>query len=403
MPLTDASCKNAKPRLKTYRISDANGMYLEVRPNGSRYWRLKYRFDGKEKLLALGVYPETTLGEARAKRDKARATLGAGQDPSAVKQEQKRERIERAAQTFELIAREWHAKNAADWTPGYASKVLDSLTQNVFPEIGKKPITDVTPKDMLDVLTKIEARGANEIASRVKQRCGAIFNYAITRLLIETNPTLPLRGSFSTPPAKNYARLSIQELPEFLRKLDAYEGRKITKLAMQFMAYTFVRTGELRGARWEEFDLVAGQWRIPAERMKMKEQHIVPLSRQVLALLKEVQSITGTGPLVFPSDGRANHPMSENTILYAIYRLGYHSRMTGHGFRGIASTALNEMGYQSDWIERQLAHGERNGVRAAYNHAQYLPQRVKMMQHWADYIDSIKHGGKVLHGKFKKA
>lgn len=403
MKLTATECKNAKPKDKPYKLADGGGMFLLVQPTGARYWRLKYRYANKEKLLALGVFPEVSLSEARQKRDAARKVLDAGDDPSNVKREKKRQTIEKSEQTFERVAREWHKKGSAKWTAGYAAKIMDSLEQNAFPSIGNRPIADISAKEMLDMLSKVEARGALEVASRVKQRCSAVFNYAITRLLTTNNPVLPLRGSFQAPKNKNHARLKIEELPEFMSKLSAYDGRKQTALAIRFLAYTFVRTGELRHARWSEFDLEAAQWRIPAERMKMKEQHIVPLSKQVLALLAELRTFNGDSVLVFPGDRVPSKPMSENTILFALYRMGYRSKMTGHGFRGIASTALNEMGYRPDVIERQLAHTERDGVRAAYNHAQYLPERIAMMQHWADYLDAISSGNKVVTGNFGKA
>lgn len=403
MKLTATECKNAKPKDKPYKLADGGGMFLLVQPNGARYWRLKYRYANREKLLALGVFPEVSLSEARQKRDVARKLLNAGEDPSNVKREQKRQTIEKSEQTFERVAREWHQKGSAKWSAGYAAKIIDSLEQNAFSSIGKRPIADISAKEILDMLSKVEARGALEIASRVKQRCSAIFNYAITKLLTTNNPVLPLRGSFQAPKNKNHARLKIEELPEFMQRLSVYDGRKQTALAIRFLAYTFVRTGELRHACWSEFDFDAAQWRIPAERMKMKEQHIVPLSKQVLALLKELKTFNGDSVLVFPGDRVPSKPMSENTILFALYRMGYRSKMTGHGFRGIASTALNEMGYRPDVIERQLAHTERDGVRAAYNHAQYLPERVAMMQHWADYLDAIAIGKKVISGKFSKA
>lgn len=403
MKLSAIECKNAKPKDKAYKLADGGGMFLLVQPSGARYWRLKYRYAGKEKLLALGVYPEVTLGEARQKRDAARKVLDAGDDPGEVKRQRRQEIIEKHEQTFEKVAREWHKKGSAQWTDGYAAKILDSLEQNAFPAIGKRPIADISAKEMLDMLSRIEARGALEIASRVKQRCSAVFNYAITRLLATNNPVLPLRGSFAAPKSKNHARLKIEELPEFMQKLAAYDGRKQTALAIRFLAYTFVRTGELRYARWAEFDFEAALWRIPAERMKMREEHIVPLSMQVIALLQELKTFNGDGELVFPGDRVPSKPMSENTILFALYRMGYRSKMTGHGFRGIASTALNEMGYRPDVIERQLAHAERDGVRAAYNHAQYLPERAAMMQQWADYLDAIATGNKVVAGSFGKA
>jgi integrase len=403
MKLTATECKNVKPKDKAYKLTDGGGMFLLIQPNGARYWRMKYRYAGKEKLLALGVFPEVTLSEARQKRDAARRLLDAGDDPGTAKREKKRQTIEKSEQTFERIAREWHKKGSANWSAAYATKIIDSLEQNVFPSIGKRPVAEISAKEMLDVLHKIEARGALETASRVKQRCSAVFNYAITKLLATSNPVLPLSGSFQAPKNKNHARLKIEEMPEFMQRLAAYDGRKQTALAIRFLAYTFVRTGELRLARWSEFDLDAAQWRIPAERMKMKEQHLVPLSKQVVALLQELKVFNGDGELVFPGDRVASKPMSENTILFALYRMGYRSKMTGHGFRGIASTALNEMGYRPDVIERQLAHTERDGVRAAYNHAQYLPERVAMMQHWADYLDAIAAGNKVVAGNFGKA
>lgn len=403
MKLTAIECKNARPKDKPYKLADGSGMFLLVQPNGARYWRLKYRYANKEKLLALGVFPEVSLSEARQKRDAARKVLDIGDDPSNVKREKKRQTIEKSEQTFERVAREWHQKGCVKWSAGYAMKIMDSLEQDAFPSIGKRPVAEISAKDMLDLLSKIEARGALETTSRVKQRCSAVFNYAITKLLTASNPVLPLQGSFQAPKNKNHTRLKIEEIPEFMQRLSAYDGRKQTALAIRFLAYTFVRTGELRHARWSEFDLDAAQWRIPAERMKMKEEHIVPLSTQVLTLLRELKTFTGESLLVFPGDRVASKPMSENTILFALYRMGYHSKMTGHGFRGVASTALNEMGYRSDVIERQLAHAERDGVRAAYNHAQYLPERIAMMQQWASYLDAISTDNKVVAGKFSKA
>jgi integrase len=275
MKLTATECKNAKPKAKAYKLADGGGMFLLVQPNGSRYWRMKYRYAGKEKLLSVGVYPEVTLSEARQARDAARKILEAGDDPANNKREQKRTAAERSEQTFERIAREWHKKGSAKWTEGYAAKIMDSLEQDVFPAMGKRPIAEITAKDMLEVLSKIEARGALETVSRVKQRCSSVFNYAITKLLTANNPVLPLRGSFQAPKNKNHARLKIEELPEFMQKLATDNARTQTVLAIRLLAYTFVRTGELRHAAWSEFDFEAAQWRIPAERMKMKEQHIV--------------------------------------------------------------------------------------------------------------------------------
>jgi integrase len=416
MPLSDSKCKNAKAAEKKYKLADGGGLYLLVELTGAKYWRMKYRFAGKEKTLAIGVYPRVSLSEARDKREAAKKLLDEAQDPGLAKRTQKHLTVAKSEHTFEKVARAWHTKNLGDWKPAYAEKILQSLEKNVFQYIGKTPISEVTSADLLELLERIENRGALDIASRVKQRCQSVFDYAITKLHIMSNPVAPLKDSFQAPTPQNYVRLGVNELPEFYRRLAAYDGRKQTALAIRFLAYTFVRTGELRGARWSEFDFEAAQWTIPAERMKGKtrkaksakqegspQPHIVPLSRQVIAVLKELQTFTGDGALVFPGDRNPNKPISENTILFALYRMGYHSKMTGHGFRGIASTALNEMGFNPDWVERQLAHVERNKVRGAYNHAQYLPERTAMMQHWADCLDAIAVDNNVVAGKFGKA
>jgi integrase len=384
--LSDAAVRNAKPKSKPYKMSDGEGLFLLITPAGGKYWRLKYFFGVKEKLLALGVFPEVSLAEARERRAQARKVLASGKDPGEAKKEAKRIIIEKQESTFEAIAREWHENRLPKWTPKYAKKTLQRLETHVFPRLGPRPIADITTHELLSVMRKIEARGA-DIAHRVLQICGQIFTYAVITQRAAMNPAVSLRGALSPVVKQNHAYIKPNDLHEYLRNLRNYDGTPQTKLALRFLLLTFVRTGELRGAEWVEMDLDKAEWRIPGERMKMKEPHIVPLSRQAIGLLKELQPLTGQWRYVFPNQHKPSGQMSENTILYALYRMGYHSRATGHGFRSTASTVLNEHGFPPDVIERQLAHGERNKVRAAYNHAQYLPERRKMMQWWADYLD----------------
>ena len=406
--LTDIKIRAAKAREKPYKLFDERGLYLLVSPSGAKLWRLKYRFGGKEKTLALGVYPETPLatkranaGEekirgARERRDDARRMLHDGVDPSAEKKLRVREQRIRAENTFEIIACEWHEKRFSGWTPSHARQVFESLEKNAFPYLGDRPIAEIKPPELLDVLRKIERRGAHEVASRVKQRCRQVFQYAIATGRAESDPSRDLDGALKTPQHKNYAALGAAELPEFLGKLEAYDGHLQTRLALRFLALTFVRTGELRAAEWTEIDEKAVEWRIPKERMKMREEHIVPLSKQALTVLAELRTLNGHRRYVFTNLANPEKCMSENTILFALYRMGYHGRATGHGFRATASTILNEQGVKPDVIERQLAHAERNKIRAAYNRAQYLPERRRMMQRWADYLDAVATGAKVL-------
>jgi len=389
MPLSDAACKNTKPESKPRKITDGGGLYLEVMPNGSKYWRMKYRFAGKEKRLAFGVYPDVGLADARGRRDQARKVLAAGNDPGEVKKEAKRLAVQNSENTFEAIAREWHKSRLNAWSENYAGKVMTSMEQDVFPRIGRRPIADIAAAELLSMLRLVEGRGALETAHRVKQNCGQVFLYAVATSRAERNPAADLKMALATPKRKHYSHLKADELPEFLSKLEAYEGHQ-TKMALKLLLLTFVRTTELRGAEWQEIDFEKAEWRIPAERMKMKENHIVPLSKQALTILKELKILNGKWRYVFPNERRPIQFISENTLLYALYRMGYHSRATGHGFRATASTILNEHGFPPDHIERQLAHAERNKIRASYNHAQYLPERRKMMQWWADYLEGVE-------------
>ena len=338
--------------------------------------------------MALGVYPEVSLADARERRTQARKALAAGNDPAEAKRVAKRLGVEKSQNTFESLAREWHQNRLETWNPEHAAKILKRLERHVFPAVGSRPIADVTTSELLAVLRKIEMHGS-EIAHRMLQISNQIFLFAVVTDRAANNPAASLRGALKPVVKSNHAFIKPQELQEYLRKLDNYDGALQTKLALRFLLLTFVRTGELRGAEWSEIDFDKAEWRIPAERMKMKDVHIVPLARQTVALLRQIKELTGQWRYVFPNQRKPSDIMSENTMLYALYRMGYHSRATGHGFRSTASTILNENGFARDVIERQLAHSERDKVRAAYNYAQYLPERRKMMQWWADYLDEV--------------
>lgn len=398
MALTDTACKNAKPAEKPIKLFDALGLYLLVQPTGGKLWRLKYRFAGKEKLLALGRYPEVSLKDARRRRDDARELLADGSDPGQQKKAEKLQQRAAAENTFEAVARAWWAQ----WSPArsrkHAKQVIARLEADVFPAIGSLPVASITAPQLLAISLKIEKRGALDIAKRAYQTCGQVLRYAVAHGLAARNAAADVKPSdaLKSAPKANYARLDPKEVPELLRRIDEYDGSPYTRLALKLMALTFVRTSELIGARWAEFDLEAAQWRIPAERMKMKTPHIVPLPRQAIAVLRELELLRAGRDLVFPGERDHAKPMSNNTLLFALYRMGYHSRMTGHGFRGVASTILHELGHRHDLIELQLAHQERNAVTAAYNHATYIQQRTRMMQAWADHLDALRAGAKVL-------
>ncbi len=387
--LSDAQVRNAKPKSKPYKIADGEGLFLMVMPSGSKYWRMKYFFADKEKLLALGVYPEIDLAEARQKRAQARKTLAAGNDPGEAKKEAKRLVALKSANAFEAVAREWFEKRKHEWAAITAEVALGRIEKYILPKLGPRPIADISPPEVLAMLRAVEDRGALETARRVMNICGQIFMYAIATGKAERNPVPDLRGALKTPVVQHRSFLRESELPLYLKNLKAYDGSLQTKLALRLLLLTFVRTIELRAAQWTEINWEKAEWRIPAERMKMRELHIVPLSKQAVATFRELETLSGTRQYIFPNQHKPAEFMSENTMLYALYRMGYHSRATGHGFRSTASTILNEHGFLADVIERQLAHSERNSVRAAYNHAQYLPERREMMQWWADYVDEV--------------
>ncbi|MCH9637246.1 MAG: integrase arm-type DNA-binding domain-containing protein [Candidatus Rickettsiella isopodorum] len=392
MALTVVQVKNAKPREKAYKMADERGLYLLINPNGSKLWKLKYRFAGFEKKLSLGAYPEVSLAAARDVREEARKQLVNNIDPGILKNSIKRSKKLVAENSFEAIAREWHAKFTPKWTKEHGSRTLIRLEKNIFPWIGRRPIAEVTAPELLSALHRVEKRGAIETAHRILQICSQVFRYAIATGRAERNVSADLIGALAPVKKRHHASITDPvEVGKLLRIIDGYEGFFVTKCALQLAPLFFVRPGELRHAEWGEFDFGKAEWRIPAEKMKMREQHIVPLSIQAITILQELKAFTGDGKYLFPSIRSSKRPMSESTVLGALRRLGYTvDEMTGHGFRSLASTLLNENSWNRDAIERQLAHAERNNIRAAYNYAEYLTERRKMMQWWADYLDELR-------------
>lgn len=405
MPLTDTAVRNAKPGPKPVKMYDESGLFLLLQPNGGKWWRFKYRFGGKEKLLSFGTYPEVSLKDAREKRDQARKQIAAEIDPGEHRKAHKVAKQDRAANSFEVIAREWFGKYSPNWAPTHSDKIIRRFEKDIFPWLGGRPIAEITAPELLTVVRRIEDRGALETAHRALQNCGQVFRYAVATGRAERDPSGDLRGALPPPKEKHHASITDPKaIGELLRAIEGYQGSPITKYALKLAPLLFVRPGELRKAEWSELNLDGAEWRIPAARMKMREQHIVPLSTQAIEILKELQPLTGAGQYVFPGARTNGRPMSENTINAALRRLGFSSdEMTGHGFRSMASTHLNEQGWNRDAIERQLAHAERNAIRAAYNYAEHLPERKRMMQHWADYLDAIATSTTVVSGKFGQA
>lgn len=392
MPLTDTAIRNAKPKDKPYKITDGRGLYLLVNKTG-KYFRWDYRFEGKRKTMALGVYPDVRLKDAREKHEDLRRVLARGVDPLELKKSNQKKTEAVKKNSFECVAREWFEKNKPIWTEKHAKTIISRLENNIFPWLGKKDVSQITAPMLLEQLRRIEDRGAIETAHRVKSICGQVFRYAIAIGKAERDVSADLRGALPPTKPKHMATITDpREVGEFLRVIDGYKGNLITRCALKFAPLTFVRPGELRHAEWSEFDLAEKVWKIPARKMKKGDRpHIVPLSDQVIKILEEIYPLTGDGRYVFPSLRTGNRPMSENTVLGAIRRLGYgKDEMTGHGFRGMASTLLHENGWPTDAIERQLAHVEKNAVKAAYNHAEFLPERTKMMQWWAGYLDGLR-------------
>lgn len=390
MPLTDTAIKHLKPSDRPLKVSDERGLYLLVTPTGSKLWRWKYRFLRKEKVMPLGQYPDVSLADARAARDKARTLLASGTDPMAQRKAEKIARQFAAENSFAAVARLWWQSWKSARTANHTASVLRRLEADVFPAIGVRPIAEIEAPDLVRMAKAIEARGALDIAKRSLQTCGQVFRYAIAHGLATRNPAADIKPGdvLKSRKKENYARIDAKELPELMRRIDAYRGTATTRLALRLIAMTFVRTTELIAARWGEFDLDATRWDIPAARMKMRTPHIVPLSKQAVNTLRTLHLVTGHGALLFPGERDHAKPMSNNTLLKALEIMGYKHRMTGHGFRGIASTQLHEMGFDHAHIELQLAHQERNAVSASYNHALYLAPRSKMMQAWSDYLDA---------------
>ena len=395
--LTELACRKASSPGK--KLSDGQGMYLLVHKNGSKYWRLNYRLNGKRKTLAIGVWPKVSLTCARELRKEAREQIQRGIDPLKHKRDQQRIRAASHERTFSVLCEEWMKRQAPRWTKKHAFDVRRGLENHVLKDLGHLPVADIERQEVLVVLRKIEGSGKYEAAHRARQRMEAVFNFALITGDCESNPAAGLTKVLTPPTKKKMSALKPDELPEFLRKLENYDGHLLTKLAWRLMLYTFVRTTELRKAEWGEFELQSLNpvWTIPAERMKMRREHIVPLSPQAVGVIRGISDINEGEDLVFPGQNNPKRPMSENTLLFALYRMGYYSRATTHGFRSVASTILNESEkWHPDTIERQLAHVESNKVRAAYDRSEHLPERRKMMIWWAEYLDSLLVPGEVL-------
>jgi len=400
MALSDVKVKAAKvpDGKKQIKLSDGAGLYLLVKPTG-KYWKLKYRFSGKEKTLSIGVYPSVGLKEAREKREAAKKLLEKNIDPSQAKQQERREkRTRQRSITFEGVADEWMQKNKVKWVPAYSVRIQRWLANDINPWLGSLPIDEIKAADVLAVLRKAESRGTITTAHKLRSIIGQVFRYAVATTRISSDPSRDLRGALTPKVVKHRATITDPKaIGALLRAIYAFEGTFVVQCAMKITPYVFVRPGELRHAEWSEIDLDKAEWRIPAEKMKMKSMHIVPLASQVVAILRELQPLTGGGRYVFPSIRGGVRPMSENTVNATLRRIGYaKEEICAHGFRGMASTMLHEQGWPSDVIERQLAHQEGNDVKRAYNHAQHLPERKKMMQHWADYLDGLREGADVI-------
>lgn len=402
--LNDPLIRNAKPREKAFKLSDGGGMYLEVMPIGSKLWRLKYRFGGKEKRLSLGAYPEVSLREARAKRAELRRQLDCGKDPSVVRRVAQAEAIVRSQNTFEVIARRWYAMKLPGWAPAHAERVLSRLERDVFPMVGTLPIGEVTPRMLLLAMRKIEARGVIETAHRALQDCSQVFRYAVAEGLLQSDPSRDLRGALPPVKSKHFSAVTdAKGAKRILQAIYGYDGSAVVRAALRFAPLTFVRPGELRSARWADIDFDSAEWRFTVS--KTETPHIVPLSRQAMDVLKGLHPVTGHGAFVFPNERGGGRPMSENAVLMALRTLGIgKDEMTGHGFRAMARTILDEvLGERPDLIEHQLAHAVRDPNGRAYNRTAHLPERRRMMQRWADYLDELRADGTVGSSKCDKA
>jgi integrase len=400
MPLTDTAIKKAKPEAKPSKMADGGGLYLLIHPNGGKYWRMDYRFGGKRKTLSIGVYPDVSLVDARNRREQARKLLANDTDPSSVKQEQKAKVAALSEHSFEAIAREWFARHAPNWKENHSSKIIARLENDVFPWIGNKPISEISAPALLAVIRRIESRGALETAHRALACCGQVFRYAVATSRANSDPTGDLRGAL--PPVrkdKHFAAITEpKRVGELMRDIDGYQGSFIVKCAFKLSPLLFVRPGELRQMEWKDLNLDAAEWVYHVS--KTDTMHIVPLASQAVAVLREIEPLTGRGKYVFHGERDHDRPMSDNAIRSALRRMGWaNDEMTPHGFRAMASTILDNMGYKQEWLERQLAHEEANKVKAAYKRdawRMYLPERIAMMQAWADYLDKLKQGAEVI-------
>jgi len=395
--LTDTAIRKAKPADKPQRMFDGGGLYLEIAPSGGKWWRLKYRFGGKEKRLSLGTYPDTGLAVARDRRDAARKLLAAGIDPGEKRKAEKAAGTERAANSFEAVAREWLAKQT--WVESYRVKVEAWMGNDVYPYIGARPVAELAAPEFLRAARRIEDRGAVESAHRVLQTCGQIMRYAIATGRADRNPVADLKGALASPPERHHAAITDPvELGGLLRAIEGYSGDPTTRAALKLSALLFVRPGELRHAEWVEIDLEVAEWNIPSGKMKMRQPHLVPLPEQAVAILRDLKPLTGHGQYVFPGGRSPRRPMSNNAINAALRRMGYGTDvMTAHGFRATARTILDEvLGYRVDFIEHQLAHAVKDPNGRAYNRTAHLPERRKMMQGWADYLDGLRASANVV-------
>jgi integrase len=399
MPLSDAAIRKIKPAAKTQRLFDGQGMYLEVSPQGGKYWRLKYRILGREKRLALGKYPDVSLALAREKRDAARRQLAAGIDPGEHRKVTRLASVERASNSFEVIALEWVSKRSKAWGESHRTKTVAWLESDLFPWLGARPIGEITAKELLATIKRVESRGAVDKAHRLLQHCGQIFRYAVAAGVAERNPAADLREALATAQTKHRAAITEPKaIGGLMRAIDAYEGGLVVRCALRLAPLVFVRPGELRTAEWAEIDLDAAEWNIPGSKMKMREPHLVPLSAQAVQVLTEIQALTGRGRYVFPSARSPRRPMSDNAVLSALRIMGFPKDvMSGHGFRAMARTVLDEiLGFRTDHIEQQLAHAVKDPTGRAYNRTKHLAERRVMMQKWADYLEELRDGGNVI-------
>ncbi len=390
--LSDTKIRQARPRDRQYKIYDAKGLFIIITPRGGKWWRLNYRFNDKQRTISLGVYPDVSLRLARQRRDEARRQLAEGIDPSLARAPKKRD-------TFESVAREWHSKHKHTWKPDHAKWIMRCLEKDIFPYIGDAPIDDLTAPMVLKVLRRVESRGVLELTHKLKNWCSNVFQYGVSCGLCERDPAADLRGALPPARSKHYAVFhDPKDIGKLLRDIDRYSGRFVTACALKLLPLLFLRRSELITGEWSEINFDTAEWRVSGERMKMKRLHLVPLSRQAIAVLRDLHKLTSRGRYLFPNVHRADRPIGKSTLLAVLRRIGYGpDAMTLHGFRSMASTVLNERHWHRDAIERQLGHVEGNAVRAAYHHSEYLDERKKMMQAWADYLDELKSGAEVIN------